>query len=583
MTTLKFTERMAGHCVRFDQNLVPTKNREFQDLVEDGYREDFEFTLTIDIKDVESFIADPNCQATASGNIVSNIFKGSCEITDGVFNLFVRPSISQDLNTAKEMHYLLHFNDSAGQPNTFYGYKNIEKEDALESWQETTTLYFYIFRGHLQKSDFNNSRPTHVGMLFISVADFLKQLASFEASDNENLFESEAFLSFIKFFSKNLWEAHAPFFFGTTAERWNDHRYPVNTTLGVLQGTKELIPIDTEDNLTISLQRFKALDSQKVVLLVHGLAVSTDIFILPEINNLVNHLHQNGFTDVWSLDWRGSSRFVYNLAPHKFTLDHVAKYDIPAAVNYIRKTLGERVEINIICHCLGSVSVMSSIAAGYTTGVSKIVSNSVSLNPKTGTIAFLKLLIGPFLFQNIFGYPYISPQMPYFSGFRFGKWIYWISRIFRWECREPSCHMLSIMWGWGYPVAYKHENMHTTTHRRLHDLFGGTSFHYYRHIRKMISRGKSVSYSDNPKEVDYFEEMKSKKDVAILLTSGAENLIFPGSNKETYHRLKDHLPKIKYFELPGYGHQDVFMGKRAHLDYYPTLVRFLKTGDHLCK
>lgn len=579
MASLEFTERMAGFVVPFTGNQPPQLTKDYKEIIEAGSRQDFEFTLTVQIQNVDEFIADKNCEAFLSGNVLIDE-KILAPVPAGKFNLFVRPGMGGDIDAAKEMRYHFTYQDPQSKRKfNFSGFKCIEKEDAIEAWEETTTLYCVI-----QEEGPTGPGPiTAVGILQISVGDFMKQLTTFKASDSSEILQSEAFLKFVRFFSSQLWEAYAPFFMGTASERWNDHPYPVNTTLGVLQGTKELIPLDTEDGLTISLQRFKVKDSRHVVLLVHGLTLSTDMFIMPEIQNLVNYLHQNQFTDVWSLDWRGSGRFVYNLAPHKYTIDDVAKYDIPLAVKYLKKTLGEDVQISIISHCVGAMSVMSSVAAGYTTGVHRVVANSVSLNPKSGFIALLKLILGPFLFQNILGYPYLSPKMPYMPGFRFGKWIYWFSRLVRWECREPACHMLSFMWGFGYPVAYKHKNLHVKTHRRLYDLFGGTSFEYYRHIRKMILRKKSVSYSANPQEIDYFDQMKSRKNISLLLTSGSDNLIFPKSNIETYQRLKEDLPNMRYFEIPDYGHQDVFMGKRSFVDYFPVLVRFLKTGEVKCK
>lgn len=585
--TLEFTERMAGHIIRKNFQLDTGKllSREhFLEAENQRLDENFEFTLTIQVPDVDTFIKDPSLTAQAFGRI-TNPFKKALkekettfEIEKGVFNLFTRPSASPDLNTAKEMHYLLYFNDNEGNPWTFFGYKEIIKEAALQAWDQTTTLYFYIWQGHSSLTDSSLKDVYGIGILHISVSDFIRQLTTFKTSANTNAKEVELISQFLTAFATNLWQAYAPFIFTTTTSRWNDHLLPINTTQGVVLGEKTLYPFDTADGLTLSLQRFKIEQNKSVVLLIHGLTTSTDMFIMPEHKNIVNQLHASGFTDIWSLDWRGSGRFTYNLAPHRYTVDDVAKYDIPKAIEFIREKCGQDVKINVICHCVGSLAFMSSVAAGYVSGIQSIVSNSVSLTPKVRWQGFAKLLFGPELLEYIFRYPYVSPRLAYMPGLGFGKWLYWMERMIRRECTEPACHLVSFMWGWGFPSAFKHRNIHPITHRRLVDLFGGTSFHYYRHIRKMLFKGASVSYDSRETQINYLDEIEKRNIPPLLLMSGAENNIFPGANKKTFEHLQKttHASKVQYVEFPEYGHQDVLMGQYCHIEIFPKIISFLR-------
>ncbi|WII70872.1 alpha/beta fold hydrolase [Bdellovibrio sp. 22V] len=576
--SLEFTERMAGHIVAQNFTLNPAhplSRTSFQEAEISPHHQPFEFTLTISVQDVNSFIRDPELQAAAFGTVASFAGK-NFSVEEGHFNLFTRPSVSPDLDTAKEMHYRLYLQDTQGKDWTFYGFKEILKEDGFEAWSQTTTLYFYLWEGHSDFKDGQEKKVHGLGILHISVGDFIKQLGTFKTNADSPLEEQSLIAQFLNVFAANLWQAYAPFMFTTTSSRWNEHLYPLHTTQGVALGEKTLHPLDTADGLTISVQRFKVKESKKVVLLLHGLTTSTDMYIMPEHQNLVNYLHAHGFTDVWSLDWRGSGRFTYNLIPHRYTIDDIAKNDVPRAVEFIRQKCGEDVEIHVICHCVGSLAFMASLAAGHVKNIKSVISNSVSLTPKVRWQGFLKLLFGPTVFEHLFGYAYISPRMPYLPGPGFGKWIYWMERLLRKECKEPACHLVSFMWGWGFPAAYSHRNMHPITHRRLVDLFGGTSFHYYRHIRKMLFAKASISY-EKKNRTNYLEEMKKRKDLPpILLMSGSENHIFPGSNKETYAQLREHHGKVRYLELPHYGHQDVFMGQYCHIEVFPKLVAFLK-------
>lgn len=570
-TSLEFTERMAGHFVSKPFTLStdkPLTKSDFENLEESKTRAPFEFTLTIKVSDVDAFIVDPQLQAEAVGTITD--FK----IESGLFNLFVRPEASSALDTAKEMHYTLYLRDNHGKPWTFFGFKEVVKEDSFEMWAQTTTLYYYLWEGHSVYDPGQTKQVSGAGILRISVSDFIKQLGTFKSNAPSEIEEKEAVVKFLNVFAKNLWQSYAPFIFTTTTARWNEHFYPMHTTQGVAIGEKNLYPLDTPDGLTISVQRFKAKETKNVVLLLHGLTTSTDMFIMPEHQNLVNYLHSNGFTDVWSLDWRGSGRFTYNLGPHRYNLDDIAKNDIPTAVEYIRKVCGEDTKIHVVCHCVGSITFMASLAAGHVKGITSVVSNSVSLTPKVRWQAFIKMLFGPELLEYVFGYAYISPRMPYFPGPGFGKWLYWMERGIRHECKEPACHLVSFMWGWGYPAAYVHRNIHPTTHRRLVDLFGGTSFHYYRHIRKMLFAKASVSFD---KSKNYLEECKNMTMPPTLFLSGAENNIFPGSNKMTYEALKTskNAERVEYLEVPGYGHQDTFMGQYSHIEVFPKILSFL--------
>jgi cholesterol oxidase len=214
--------------------------------------------------------------------------------------------------------------------------------------------------------------------------------------------------------------------------------------------------------------------------------------------------------------------------------------------------------------------------------LSSIISNSVSLTPMVPSMTRLKLLFAPGFVEYILRYPYISPQIPYMPGPGFGKWLFWMERMIRHECREPACHMVSFMWGWGFPAAYVHDNLSPVTHRRLKDLFGGTAVNYYRHIRRMVRAGESVPYRRRGRYRElpesYLGNLKNVELPPTLFVSGDHNQIFPGSNRESYERVRALKPEAEtaYLELPNYGHQDVFMGKNCDREVFPSLLDFLQ-------
>src|SRR5215212_3901166 len=131
----------------------------------------------------------------------------------------------------------------------------------------------------------------------------------------------------------------------------------------------------TEDNVGLTLMRFCSAPSDDPVLIIHGLTTSSDMFIMPEHYNLVQYLLDNGFGDVWTLDFRMSNRYSYNLFPHRYTMDDIALFDFPAAIAAMREQIGDR-RIHVICHCLGSVAFLMGLFAKTVQGVTSVIANS---------------------------------------------------------------------------------------------------------------------------------------------------------------------------------------------------------------
>jgi len=162
----------------------------------------------------------------------------------------------------------------------------------------------------------------------------------------------------------------------------------------------------------------------------------------------------------------------------------VALYDNPAALDVVRRAVGPEARIHIISHCLGALSVAMSLFGKAIQGVRSVIVNGVALTPKVGTFAKAKLAGGPVSGGVGIGVDDLNPGVESagrrLAGQALGKGVSFMHR----ECDAPECHMTSFMWGYGYPVLFRHENLHEVTHRRTGDLFGGSGVHDYRHIRQ---------------------------------------------------------------------------------------------------
>ncbi|MBA8925755.1 cholesterol oxidase [Kutzneria viridogrisea] len=359
-----------------------------------------------------------------------------------------------------------------------------------------------------------------------------------------------------------------------------ERQIPLFTLDGVRDADVSSHPVTTEDGLGLNLVRFLREPGEDVVLLVHGLTSSTDMFVMPEHRNLVSYLLDNGFGEVWTLDSRMSNRLPYNLAAHRFTLDDLARYDYPAALAELRAHVGDR-RVHVIAHCLGSVSFLMSLFGGAIRDIASVVANSVSLTPRVPVWSALRLLAGPDVVEYGLGLPYLDPQWGSAPRFTRG----WLAAKFvsltHPECAVPACHMLSTMWGSGWPAMYEHANLLPVTHARVGDLCQGSGMNYDRHVRKMVLAGRAVKYdATDPRYLNLPADYLSGIDevsTPLLLMTGRHNRVFADSQQVFHRKLEKVAPgRHELRVLPGYGHLDPFIGKHADLEVFPHVLDFLK-------
>ncbi|MDQ4118267.1 MAG: alpha/beta hydrolase [Actinomycetota bacterium] len=346
---------------------------------------------------------------------------------------------------------------------------------------------------------------------------------------------------------------------------------------GVPDAAATTHPFTTADGFELSLQRFSRDTAGDAVLLIPGLTTSTDMFVMPEHRNLVTVLLDEGY-DVWCLDGRMSMRHGYNGTRHRSTFDDCARYDHPAAVAAVRDQAGNR-PLHVIAHCMGALTFAMSLAARRVGGITSATLNSVALTPRVPWWSSVKLGLGPALFGAAGIHvldPTWSERMTSWKGRLVSRAVSAVHR----ECDVPACHLLSMMWGTGWPALYEHANLDERTHRRAGDLFGPTGLHYYRHMHQMVRAGAAVKFRPHRIEhrgmPDDYLSQAADIDTDLLLTTGSDNRVFTDSNIVFAGALADGGAsghELRVFE--GYGHQDVFMGRDAARDVFGHFVEFL--------
>jgi lysosomal acid lipase/cholesteryl ester hydrolase len=346
-----------------------------------------------------------------------------------------------------------------------------------------------------------------------------------------------------------------------------------------------LHPLTTPDGMRISVSRLAAPAPADAVLLIHGLTTSSDMFVMPEHQGLCAHLADEGF-DVWLADFRMSNHYAYNTeASRNGSFEDIAANDWPTIVGFIREQVGARRRLHVIAHCLGSATFHYALYGKTVGGIASVVSNSVSLHPRVHPLSALKLVAAPFLVEKVLRLPYLDPAWADKDNARqpwLGRLIARLVGLYHLECNVDACNLVSFTWGAGCPAIFQHANMATATHDRLPELFGPIAMPYFRTVRRAVWGGGDFGLqSKSPEHKDVFPrrliDRVGEVKLPTLLLSGDRNDIFPGSNRVTAALVKQKgVDGYEYRELPGYGHQDVFMGKDCEHETFPIMVDFIR-------
>lgn len=326
-----------------------------------------------------------------------------------------------------------------------------------------------------------------------------------------------------------------------------------------------------EDGVDLTLIRVRGPSAPRrgPVLLVHGVGMRAESFRPPAIRSLVDVLLEDGW-DVWMLNWRGST----DLDPIPWTLDDVARNDIPAAVKHVVRETGAG-SVKVIAHCLGSSAVAMAVVSGLVPEVDTVVSNGVSLHPVVPRGSRIKLSVVRPLAQR--REPYVD--IAWGDGPEQGVRRLTRSAVRLWhvECSEPSCNMASFALGSGHPALWHHRNLDSATHSWLAGEFGRIPMSLYAQLATSARAGQVVSFPVRAGVRSGYAERTPASTARFALFAGADNRAFlPESQRATHRWLETHQPGRHSVQIvSGYRHADVFVGRRAHIEVFPRMVAAL--------
>jgi cholesterol oxidase len=162
----------------------------------------FEFTLTIQTEDIDSFISNEKHAGKMVGSMSAPaICKDAISAYNGDFNLFIQDKGDSE---RKRMNYTAELISPEGDSFYFEGFKDIHNDKVVDAWKDTTTLFITLYEGNSPSGNIVGK-----GKLVIKVSDLLKQLRTVKAiHPNTKEDGRKAISSFGKFFAGNVFETY---------------------------------------------------------------------------------------------------------------------------------------------------------------------------------------------------------------------------------------------------------------------------------------------------------------------------------------------------------------------------------------
>jgi hypothetical protein len=145
------------------------------------------------------------------------------------------------------------------------------------------------------------------------------------------------------------------------------------------------------------------------------------------------------------------------------------------------------------------------------------------------------------------------------------------------ECRNAVCRMVSFTYGAGWPALWSHANLDEATHEWIRGEFAEVPMTFFTQMDRCVRAGHVVPVDGIGTLPASFTDTAPRTDARFALLAGANNRCFlPESQLRTFDFLRRHRPgRDSLHVLPGYGHLDVFFGRRAATDVFPLILKEL--------
>lgn len=546
---IEFTETMRG----FASTAVTDDYRAARERGErDGSR--FEFTVTVSAPNIDRLIADPAHEALLRGTVTAPALSPTpLRVENGRFHLLVRDA---DRPGTRKMTYEMPLVADDGRTFHAEGFKTIHDDPGPDIWADTTTLFVTV-----REKDATGPIVAR-GIVNILINDFRKQLGTMKAiGASSKLEELKTLAKFGRFFLGALNEIYGGVFARPSALNPDA---PPRVHRELRTGAPTIHSFRTKDGVELRLTRFEG-GSKGPVILSPGFGTSALAYTLDTVDtNYPEYLFERGY-DVWVLDYRASPALPS--AATQFSLDDIALYDYPAAVDTVRSVTG-RDSVQIVAHCIGSLTMLMGLAAGLE-GVRSAVASQVTLHPRV--VPVNKLRAGLYMADALsaLGVDTLSTDVATDAS--------WAEKLYdtalrlyphgKEQCSKPFCRRVMFMYG----EVYDHDQLNDATHEALHEAFGVANMGTFKQITRALRAGHIVSAHGEDVYLPHVERLK----LPIAFIHGAHNRLFlPEGSALTFEYLKEKNGAAYYTRhvFEDYAHMDCFIGRNAARDVFPIVT-----------
>jgi predicted acylesterase/phospholipase RssA len=201
-TSLQFSEQMDGFAApagdfQAGYDLGKTQNKTLS------------VQVTMRTEDADALITDPNHAMAVTGFADSPWLGGRVPVDSGEFNLLVSTADPRK----KEMRYRLFVHHTDGTECTVAGVKRVQNDNVFgELWDDTTTLYTSIYRGHVTAADEPTADQIATGIIRIGLFEFMQELTTFKVDGPTPAARLSALTRFSQLFLGKLLDVYGGFF-----------------------------------------------------------------------------------------------------------------------------------------------------------------------------------------------------------------------------------------------------------------------------------------------------------------------------------------------------------------------------------
>lgn len=332
-------------------------------------------------------------------------------------------------------------------------------------------------------------------------------------------------------------------------------------------GEPEVHTFTTQDGVPLRLSRFRG-GTKGPVIVTPGFGTSAAAYTLDTTDTtFAEHLFEHGY-DAWLLDYRASPALPSGST--QFTLDDIAAFDYPAAVETVRSLTGAE-SVQVMAHCVGSLTLLMALSLGLT-GVRSAVSSQLTLHPRAGLLNELRAGIFAGNILSALGVDTLTTEESDDPS--------WVERLYdaalavypagEEPCDRPFCRRVMFMYG----EVYDHDRLNAATHDHLDEVFGVANLTSLTQISKILREDHAVSADGKHDYLDGVEGLR----VPIDFIHGEHNRLFlPEGSELTYEFLRAHNDPELYSRhiISGYSHMDCFVGEDAARDVFPLVTELL--------